>query len=170
MKWIGALLLIGATTLTGFLLSVKYTERPKQIRMLIHCLQIIEAEMMYNQPPLNKLFFIVSEKVDEPFKHFLNRLATKLEQNVNDFYRLWEREVNDLMKRSSFKKSDINIINQFGKSLGQYNISEQQKQIQLTMNYLNQELEEAIDERDKYEKLTKSIGFLIGIFIVIIFI
>lgn len=170
MKWIGALLLIGATTIAGFYMSLKFTERPKQIRLLIHSLQMIEAEMTYSQLPLYKLFYIVSEKTNDPLKSFFKNLAEELEGQVNNFYALWNREVNTLINHSSLKKSEADILNQFGKNLGQYNITEQQKQIHLTMTHLNRELEEAIEERDTYEKLTKSIGFLTGLFIVIVFI
>lgn len=170
MKWVGAILLIGATTISGFYLSLKYTERPKEIRLLIHALQMIEAEMIYSQLPLYQLFYSVSEKTHQPLRAFFYTLANELKGKINNFYDLWSREVNNLVNRCSLNQSEAHILNQFGKSLGQYNITEQQKQIRLTIAYLNRELDEAIDEREKYEKLTKSIGFLIGLFIVIVFI
>lgn len=170
MKWIGALLLVSATTIIGYYFSQKYSDRPKQIRILIYALQIIETEMIYSQHPLYRLFYIVSERTPDPFKHFFNSLAENLKNKVNDFHQLWSEEVNQLVKQSSLNKNEADLLNQFGKSLGQYNISEQQKQIHLTMTHLKRELDEAIDERDKYEKMTKSIGFLTGLFIVIIFI
>lgn len=170
MKWIGALLLVSATTMIGYYFSTKYSERPKQIRTLIYSLQVIEAEMTYSQHPLYQLFYIVSERTPDPFNNFFHSLAEKLTKEVTNFYYLWSEEVKVLIKQSSLRKSEADLLKQFGKSLGQYNISEQQKQIHLTMTHLKRELDDAIDERDKYEKLTKSIGFLAGLFIVIIFI
>lgn len=170
MKWLGALLLISATTLIGYYFSAKYEQRPKQIRTLIYSLQMIEAEMTYSKHPLNQLFFIVSKRTPYPFNTFFHSLAEHLTNKVTDFQALWIEEVSKLIKRSSLEKNEAELLNQFGKNLGQYNISEQQKQIHLTMMHLKRELDEAIEDRDKYEKLTKSIGFLIGLFIVIVFI
>lgn len=170
MKWIGALLLIGATTTIGYFISSRLTHRPKQIRLLIHALQLLEAEMMYSQLPLHELFKTISKKMPHPIDRFFINLSEELKGEVNDFHQLWHKEVNILMKQSALKHSEIDVLNQFGSNLGQHNIIQQQKHIRLAMTHLNRELEEAIDERDTYDKMTKSTGFLVGLFIVIIFI
>src|SRR5699024_10903840 len=169
MKWIGALLIVGATTWLGFLFSRRLAERPKQIRTMIVAMQMMEAEMTYSKLPLYKLFESVSEKLEQPYKSFFQSLSSELKGDVALFHKLWEREVMILLHNSVLKKVDVAILNEFGKTIGQYTIHEQQKQIQLALTYLNRQLDEAVDERDTYEKLTKSTGVLIGLFIVIVF-
>lgn len=170
MKWIGSLLFIIATTAIGYFFSLRLSERPQQIRSLIYSLQVMEAEMTYNQLPLHQLFHIVGNKVGSPLQQFYRSLATQLRGEVNNFSKLWTDEVRYLIEHSSLQAKEADILNQFGKNLGQYSIKQQQKHIQLTIIHLNRELEEANYERDKYEKLSRNIGFLFGLFIVIIFI
>ena len=72
------------------------------------------------------------------------------------------------MKRSALKPSDQEILAQFGRNLGQHTLTQQQKHIQLTIQYLQRQLEEAEEQKKRYESMTKSIGVLIGLFIVIL--
>lgn len=170
MKWIGAFLLISATTAIGYLFSLTLTHRPQQIRSLIYSLQVMEAEMTYSQLPLQQLFHNTSEKVANPIKSFFKSLAENIQNDIDHLDYLWMEEVANLIEKSSLKKKEADILNEFGKNLGQYTIEQQKKQIQLTILHLNRELEDALYERDKYEKLSRNIGFLFGLFIVIIFI
>ena len=51
-KLIGAILIIVATTWTGFEAARHLSERPKQLRQLKSALQSLEAEIMYGHTPL----------------------------------------------------------------------------------------------------------------------
>ncbi len=54
MKIIGAVLIIIATTWTGFEASRHLSERPRQLRLLKSALQSLEAEIMYGHTPLHE--------------------------------------------------------------------------------------------------------------------
>ena len=53
IKIIGAILIILATTWTGFEASRHLSERPRQLRLLKSALQSLEAEIMYGHTPLH---------------------------------------------------------------------------------------------------------------------
>ncbi|WP_087971651.1 stage III sporulation protein SpoIIIAB [Oceanobacillus rekensis] len=170
MKWIGALLLISTATMIGFDWSNRLTKRPKQIRQLKSALLILEAEIVYSQAPLSDAFVSVSKKIPNPIKSFFSALGMEMQEEQFDFFSLWERKVDELVKDSNMNDSEKEILMQFGRTLGQHDIYQQQKHIQLTNVHLDRELEEALDNYQKYGKVAKSLGVLSGIFIVLLLI
>ncbi|RDW21955.1 stage III sporulation protein SpoIIIAB [Oceanobacillus chungangensis] len=170
MKWIGALLFIGTTTWMGFEWSNKLTQRPKHIRQLKNALQILEAEIIYSQLPLQDAFSSIAKQLPNPLRTFFDSLGKYMKDEYIDFHILWEKQVNELIRISSLGTNEREILIQFGRTLGQHDFYQQQKYIQLTLTHLDRELEDARDEQYKYSKLAKSIGILCGIFIVLLLI
>ncbi|WP_106497173.1 stage III sporulation protein SpoIIIAB [Lentibacillus sp. Marseille-P4043] len=170
MKWIGALLLIGTTTWIGFEVSKRLDNRPKHIRQLKNALQILEAEILYSQLPLQDAFTIIAKQVPNPMKSFFQSLSDGMQKKGIELTSLWEQSVNRLMQESSLGDIEKEIIYQFGQTLGQHDFTQQQKQIQLTISHLDRELAEARDNKYKYSKMAKSLGILCGLFIVLLLI
>jgi len=168
MKWLGALLLVSTTSWLGFDLSNKLSDRTHQIRQLILSLQMIEAEMVYSQLPLQKIFQTISKKTTYPINHFYERLAEQLTGVVTDFLHIWDEELDKLMAISALNKTEYEIMKQFGRNLGKHSFVQQQKHIKLTIHHLQRVLDEAIEYRQKYEKMMRSLGVLIGLFIVLL--
>ncbi len=70
----------------------------------------------------------------------------------------------------NFKQQDIEIILSLGRVLGTSNREDQGKNFQLILNQIIILEKEAKLERDKNEKMFKSLGVLVGLAIVIILI
>jgi len=170
MKWIGALLLLSVTTWIGFDWSNKLNKRPIQIRQLKNALQILEAEMLYSQAPLRDAFIVISEQIPDPIKSFFKNISEKMNTNHIDLLQIWDEEVSELITISSLSKNESEILKQFGRTLGQHDYHQQQKHIQLTASYLDREHEDAKDFQLRYGKMAKNLGFLCGLFIVLLLI
>ncbi|MHA6251000.1 stage III sporulation protein SpoIIIAB [Oceanobacillus sp. CAU 1775] len=170
MKWIGALILITATTCIGLYLSNRLEKRPKHIRDFENALQILEAEITYSQASLQDAFHTLATQLPEPLKQFFSHLHQDMLSGKTDFVTLWDRAVENLANQASYKKNEVEIIKQFGNSLGQHDYTQQQKQIRLTLTHLDRELEVAREEQHKYSKLSKTLGVLSGVFIVLLLI
>ncbi|GAB3052150.1 stage III sporulation protein SpoIIIAB [Virgibacillus ainsalahensis] len=170
MKWIGALLFIGTTTWAGFDWSQRLSKRPKHIRQLKNALQILEAEMVYSQLPLQDAFTVIAKQIPQPMKSFFRKLSTSMREEDDQLANLWNKNVDELLKESCLELNEGEILKQFGQTLGQHDFSQQQKHIQLTVTHLERELEEARDNQYKYSKMAKSLGLLSGLFIVLLFI
>src|SRR5690625_4995525 len=97
MKWIGALLLLSVTTWIGFDWSNKLNKRPIQIRQLKNALQILEAEMLYSQAPLQDAFIVISKQIPEPIKSFFQNISEKMNTNQIDLLQIWDEEENELI-------------------------------------------------------------------------
>ncbi|TRM12679.1 stage III sporulation protein SpoAB [Lentibacillus cibarius] len=170
MKWIGALLFIGTTTLIGFEVSRKLNERPKHIREMKNALQILEAEILYSQLPLPEAFEIIARQIPEPLSTFFHELHVSMHNAGTDLYSVWDRCVNELLETSSLSDIEGEIVKQFGRTLGQHDFAQQQKHIHLTINHLDRQLEEARENQFKYGKMAKSLGVLCGLFVVLLLI
>ncbi|WP_099158476.1 stage III sporulation protein SpoIIIAB [Virgibacillus ndiopensis] len=170
MKWIGALLFIGTTTWIGFEMSKRLNNRPKHIRQLKNALQILEAEILYSQLSLRDAFETIANQIPQPTQSFFKALCDGMQKSGTDLASLWGKSIGKLMKDSSLGNNEKEILLQFGRTLGQHDFTQQQKHIQLTVSHLNRELEEARDNQYKYSKMAKSLGFLCGLFIVLLLI
>lgn len=168
MKWIGALLFIGTTTWLGFEISKRLSDRPKHIRQLKNALQILEAEILYSQSPLQDAFSMIAKQIPKPMNLFFQSLYADMQGEGTNLYRLWDTNVDALMKATSLGSNEKEILKQFGRTLGQHDFIQQQKHIRLAITHLDRELEEARDNQYKYGNVSKSLGFLCGLFIVIL--
>lgn len=172
MKWIGALLFISMTTWFGFYYSKQLYNRPKHIRYVKSSLQILEAEMMYSQLPLEEVFRILSKQAPSPIKAIFMDVYTSMQNNQSnvDFYTMWAKEMSRISDKTALGKNEYEILLQFGKTLGQHDLIQQQKNILLTQTHLQRELEMAQDQATTYGKMAKSLGVLSGIFVVLLLI
>ena len=59
-------------------------------------------------------------------------------------------------------------MRQFGETLGKHDRIQQQKQIQLALTHLTREEVEAREKQASYGKMFKNLGFLSGLFIIIL--
>lgn len=168
MKILGALLLILTTTWIGFEWSRSLTMRPRQIRQLKSALQILEAEIVYSQSPLQEAFIIIAKQLPDPISRFFRYLHENLQQDHANFVTIWEKNVLDLKSNSYLRNNETEILQQFGRTLGKHDFYQQQKHIQLALRHLDRELEEARDEQLRYSKMAKSLGVLSGLFIVLL--
>lgn len=126
--------------------------------------------MLYSQLPLRDAFLIIAKKTPQPIDSLFTSLASDLQKQDENFFTLWSKHVDRLGERSALGRNEQEILKQFGQTLGQHDFMQQQKQIYLTTQYLDRELEEAIEQQYKYGNMARLLGFLTGLFIVILLI
>ncbi|GIO23163.1 stage III sporulation protein SpoAB [Oceanobacillus sp. J11TS1] len=170
MKWIGVLLLISMSTALGWEWGRALKQRPKHIQLFLQSLQILEAEMVYSQVPLQEAFQIIGKKIPNPIAIFYQEVAEELKNQEKDFDEIWSGGVRKLIEQSSLQKSELEILIQFGRTLGQHDIEQQQKHLKLTNLYLEEQWKKAAERFNTYGKLSNVLGLLCGIFLALLFI
>ncbi len=58
-----------------------------------------------------------------------------MHEKATDLYSVWNNHVDDLLTTSSLSENEGEILNQFGRTLGQHDFDQQQKHIHLTINH-----------------------------------
>lgn len=167
MNWIGAILLIVATTSIGFERALRLKRRPEQLLELKTALQIMEAEIVYSQREIVDVCAQISKHIRPPLKAFFYAISSQLNKN-DDLSLLWEQELDELKSHSALENEEINIMKQFGHTLGHFDIIQQQKQIQLTSIHLDRLLKEADRDYLTLSKVYRGVGILTGILIALI--
>ncbi|UQD52704.1 stage III sporulation protein SpoAB [Bacillus methanolicus] len=168
MKIIGALLIIVATTWTGFEASRHLSERPRQLRQLKSALQSLEAEIMFGHTPLHEASRRLAAQLSKPLSWFFESFAKRLTNSETTVKDAWEESMAEIWKFTAFKQGEYEIMKQFGETLGRHDRMSQQKQIMLTLSHLEREEGDARDKQAKYEKMVKSLGFLSGLLLIIL--
>jgi stage III sporulation protein AB len=170
MKWLGALLLISATTYAGFEFARRFTNRPRQIRQLKNALQVLEAEIVFGQSSIHDVFLYLSKQLPNPLAHFFTMLTEQLQINQHmTLYSIWKKTLDQFWPKTAMKKIEKEIMEQFGQTLGQHDFIQQQKHIQLALSHLDRELVNAEEENKKYGHMSKSLGVLAGLFLILLF-
>lgn len=168
VKIVGAVIIIIATTWTGFEASRHFNERPRQLRLLKSALQSLEAEIMFGHTPLHEASRRLSVQMTKPISLFFEAFTEKLTHSETTVKEAWEESLQEIWKLTALKKGEYEIMRQFGETLGRHDRFSQQKQIQLALTHLEREEVDAYDRQATYEKMVKSLGFLSGLLLVIL--
>ncbi|TCS84024.1 stage III sporulation protein SpoIIIAB [Tepidibacillus fermentans] len=169
LKLIGATLIIAASTYGGLVVARSYHERPKQLRYLQQGLQMLETEIAYSSRPLHIAMDLIGKRIPgiigQLFQEMGNNLRTLDGEST---FECWQRAIQTTIPKTSLKAQDQQILLQYGHTLGMTDKNDQIKHIQLTVQQLVAEEQLARDDQKIYEKLSKNLGVLLGLLIVIL--
>ncbi len=168
IKIIGAIFILLSTSWAGFEVSKYLTERPRQLRLLKVALQSLEAEITYSHTPLHEAARKISKQLQKPVSWFFEGFSKKLTAQEISVKKAWEYSLDEVWKLTAFKTGEYEIMKQFGENLGKHDLVTQQKHIHLALKHLEREETEAVERQRKYEKMTKSLGFLSGLLLIIL--
>ncbi|MCP8967060.1 stage III sporulation protein SpoIIIAB [Ectobacillus ponti] len=168
IKLMGAVLIVIATTWVGFQLAKRYSERPRQLRLLKSALQSLEAEIMYGHTPLRDAAQRLAKQMPKPLCWFFETFEAELCKGEKTVREAWNDSLVQVWKLTALKKTELEILQQFGETLGQHDRDSQQKHIRLCITHLEREEGEAKDAQLQYERMMRSLGVLTGLLIVIL--
>ena len=169
LKLIGAVLVLFAGTMYGFLKALSFARRPRQIRQLIQALQRLETEMVYGFTPLPEALRSAAAAMAEPLSAMFLEAAEKLSGDTGKTVReCWREAVESHWGRTAMSANERDIVIQLGFTLGVTDREDQVKHLRLAASLLQAEEETAWDEQRRYEKMWKSLGILAAAFIVIL--
>ncbi|QAS54225.1 stage III sporulation protein SpoIIIAB [Halobacillus litoralis] len=169
MQWIGAVIILTVTTLAGFDIASRYKQRPGHIRQWKNALQMIEAEMVYGQSSLWEVCESLARHLPRPISQFFEKIVQE-QATCDDFSQLWSEQLKKHWSWNAMTKTELEILIQFGRTLGQHDLEQQQKQIQLTLHHLDRELHEALEAGEQYQKMARGMGILSGLLVIILII
>ena len=144
-------------SLIGILVSNKYRNRVNELKEFKNALNIFKTKIRYTYEPIpentssniSNVFVVASEKMKVLAAGEAWNLALNMEElNINDEDRL--------------------ALSNLSKLLGKTDVTGQLNQIELTTDFLESQIKKAEQQRDKSEKMYRTLGMLIGMAIVII--
>lgn len=169
IQFAGAILVLFAGTMIGYLQAARYAARPRQIRQLTHALQRLETEIQYGQTPLPEALSRIAEVVPPPVSGLFYEIARSLAGGTGATVReSWEKALAEGWGRTSMKQPEREALARLGSTLGASGREDQLKHVRLTMIQLQTEEAAARDEQNRYEKMSRSLGVLGAALVVIL--
>ncbi|MBT2574466.1 stage III sporulation protein SpoAB [Bacillus sp. ISL-51] len=168
LKLLGAIFILTATTWTGFEIAKIYVERPRQIRQLRAALQSLEVEIMYGHTPLHIASGQIAKQLSRPVSLLFQIFSERLEKGSDSAKTAWEQSLKKTWHSMAMKKSEYDVLKQFGETLGLHDRVSQQKHIKLALTHLEAAEADAGRAQAKNEKMVKSLGFLAGLLLILL--
>lgn len=169
LKYILLFLIFISSSLIGKFLAQKYTYRFKELKELKSVLNIIKSKIKFTYEPIPEIFSEIIDNKSQYNNNIINifKLAKeKLQYHTAE--NAWNEAVDETI--NNLNKEDRQALKNLSKSLGQTDIEGQISQIDITQNFIDIQLKNALEEKQKNGKLYYKLGTIIGIAITIILI
>ncbi len=130
----------------------------------------LAKRMDFTGETLPMIFHHIAEDEQGEAGRFAGELAMNLsEKGEHSLSVLWQEKVSSFAKRLFFRASTAEILKMVGKTLGTQSEEEEIRTLKHAAAELEEEIKKEKESAAKSEKLLKSGGVLLGLFIVILF-
>jgi stage III sporulation protein AB len=170
MKVIGIICILVSGMMWGFIRASKYRNRTKQIRALKFAIKRLETEINYSLTPLRLGLYKIAASCDFPIQELFETASSSMENQHLDVNQAWRMAIVQVWPKLDLKQQEKDLLVQFGTTLGISNRDDQVKHIQLIMQQLSLLEEHALTDQSKHEQSSKSIGIMLAILIVLLFV
>lgn len=153
-------------SIIGVLKSRKYVYRVNELREFKNALNMFKAKINFTYEPIPEIF----EQISESSTPSIGGVFKKASYNMNfkSAGEAWNTAVEtDIL---NINAEDRNILKNLGRLLGKTDLKGQVNQIDLTSSFLDNQIRKAELEREKNEKMYRTLGMILGLGIVIILI
>lgn len=152
------------SSIIGVVKSRKYVERVNELREFKNALNIFKSKINFTYEPIPEIFDQISQNMNTNIGGIFKSASYNM--NFKSAGEAWNSAIEtDVLNINS---EDKNILKTLGKLLGKTDLKGQVNQIDLTSSFLDNQIKKAEFERQKNEKLYRSLGMILGLGIVII--
>lgn len=166
IKFIIYILIFSSSTYIGILIARQYKNRVTELNELKMALNILKTKIRFTNETLENVFLEISSNCTKNIANLFKCISLKLKTNSATY--AWESSIDECC--SYLKKDDRQALKSMGKMLGKTDLEGQLNEIELTEIFLEKQLNDAQKEKDKNEKLYKTLGMITGIGIIVILI
>jgi len=167
IKTIIYILIFSTCTYIGIIKSSKYSKRVDELKTFKDALNMFKMKIKFTYEPVPEIF----KEIGSNFKNnvgqvFINSNTYMTEITANQ---AWEKSILET-SLLNINDDDKNILVKLGKLLGKTDIEGQISEIELVSSFLDTQIEYAEVDKNKNEKLNKTLGMIVGLTIVILLI
>jgi len=170
MKLVGCVLVIVICMLIGRTMAQGYVERTKNIQEFITALSLLRSKIAFGQEVLEVSFLDIATSCKNKVGKIFFEVANELKFTNIPISEIWGNKLDEYFISLDFNFEDEKILLDFGNMLGKGSIDEEVRNINLAVERLKTQLENATVEKNKYAKLYRTIGGIGGTALAIILI
>lgn len=164
IKMMMLFLIFFLSNIIGKMIAIKYNYRWQELKEIKNALNVFKTKIRFTYEPLPEIFEEISKttknKVGEIFKE------AKKNMEYENAGKAWKNAIEKT--ENHLKPEDKETLNMLSKLLGESDIDGQISQIDITLSFLDKQLEEAEREKNKNEGLYRKLGTIMGLTLVII--
>lgn len=150
----------------GMKLAKRYVARANNLKQIKKALKILEAKITYTYDMLPDLFYEIASRVKGPvgelFKHTGDRMQLEFAGEA------WENAIDRCEIELTMEDKDT--LKTLGKLLGTTDIEGQLNQLSLVNCFLDEQIKEATDSKNKNSTMYRKLGIIVGLAVTIVLI
>ena len=155
-----------SSTLIGKYIAQHYYYRLKELEDIKTALNILKSKIKFTYEPLPEIFNEIAQNINKNIAQLFENSTKKMENKTAT--EAWNESIEEY--KGNLTEEDKQVIKTLSKMLGTTDSEGQINQIEVTENFLDNQIRQAQEEKNKNEKLYKKLGSTIGLAIVIILI
>lgn len=168
LKLCGAVLVFFAAAGLGFFHAGKVRKKYEELLYLKKVIFMFRGEINYNISVMSEIFFHMSERLRTPYHEIFENLSREMEENQNrNFSDMWNETVIKHLGEVIVCDRDLDKLKELGENLGFLDKDMQMNYINLYLENLSLSIAENRDKVQADEKLSRVLGILAGIFIIV---
>lgn len=164
LKYTLLLIIFSLSTIIGITISKMYENRVKELREFKSILNIIKTKIKFTYEPLAEIFKQIAKDSSTNIEKIFGKMVNQIQ--YRQVRETWENCIQEA--DISIKQEDKDIIKKLGQLLGQTDVEGQVSEIEVTQNFLDMQITKAEEEKNKNQKMYKTLGIVIGLVFVII--
>lgn len=148
----------------GKIIAKKYSGRVEELKDMENGLNMFLTKIKFTYASVPASFKEIGDNIKGNVGKIFVKAADEMKEKSAG--EAWEISLTEQI--SNLSKEDIEILKKLGTLLGKTDIDGQISEIKLVQNFLETQIKLAEEERQKNEKLYKTLGGILGLAIVII--
>lgn len=167
IRYLFLVLILSCSTSIGFLLSKRFADRLNELNTISNLTNTLQNKIRFTRMPLKEIFEELAEYQDNlEISDLFRKIAKKMEKmKTSD---AWVDAIDEKKLCFNLSLKDLNLIKTLGNTLGKTDIDGQMSEIEQFNTLLKIQIKEAEHEKNKNEKMYRSLGTIVGLAIVIL--
>lgn len=164
IKYFILFLILVFSSMIGRFISKRYVYRLQELEEMKNTLNILKSKIKFTYEPIPNIFEEISKNSSRNIGQIFEKAKEKMNKTTADI--AWNQAIEET--NNNLKEEDKNVLKMLSKLLGQTDTDGQISQIEITEEFLEGQIKEAVEAKQKNEKLYTRLGTIIGLAIVII--
>ena len=153
-----------SSSFIGRILANKFKNRLEELKEMKNTLNIFKTKIKFTYEPIPIIFEEISKSSKSNIGKIFETAQRKLKDQIAS--KSWNEAIEET--NSNLTQNDKETLKMFSKMLGETDLEGQISQINITLSFLDKQIQEAETEKNKNEKLYKKLGTIMGLALVII--
>ena len=164
IKYFILFLILVFSSMIGRFISKRYVYRLQELEEMKNTLNILKSKIKFKYEPIPNIFEEISKNSSKNIGQIFEKAKEKMNKTTADI--AWNQAIEET--NNNLKEEDKNVLKMLSKLLGQTDTDGQISQIEITEEFLEGQIKEAVEAKQKNEKLYTRLGTIIGLAIVIV--